>query len=162
MTMESANGSCDRTMGLLPNLWVIIGECDVYLQVQIIESALFEMLLGCLFFTLAQASTWYFFSGDSHITLLDPNSVMNIEWDYSYYQPWSDNEWLVDEMMAMQEEALMAWNEDITMQWCIEYQSILGDNGLVVWTRLFWKTLDYFLFYFWTCAKWDNIRLIHY
>ena len=42
--------------------------------------------------------------------------VMNIEWDYSYYQPWSDNEWLVDEMMAMQEEALMARNEDITMQ----------------------------------------------
>jgi len=34
--------------------------------------------------------------------------VMNIEWDYSYYQPWSDNEWLVDEMIAMQEEALMA------------------------------------------------------
>jgi len=42
--------------------------------------------------------------------------VMNIEWDYSYYQPWSDNERLVDEMMAMQEEVLMARNEDITMQ----------------------------------------------
>ena len=42
--------------------------------------------------------------------------VMNIEWDYSYYQPWSDNEWLVDEMIAMQEEALMAQNENITMQ----------------------------------------------
>jgi len=27
--------------------------------------------------------------------------VMNIKWDYSYYQPWSDNEWLVDEMIAM-------------------------------------------------------------
>jgi len=26
---------------------------------------------------------------------------MNIEWDYSYYQPWSDNEWLVDEMLVM-------------------------------------------------------------
>jgi len=35
---------------------------------------------------------------------------MNIEWDYNYYQPWSDNEWLVDEML------LMAQNEDITMQ----------------------------------------------
>ena len=23
-------------------------------------------------------------------------SVMNIKWDYGYYQPWSDNEWLVD------------------------------------------------------------------
>jgi len=27
---------------------------------------------------------------------------MNIEWDYSYYQPWSDNEWLVDEMIVSQ------------------------------------------------------------
>jgi len=34
--------------------------------------------------------------------------VINIEWDYSYYQPWSDNEWLVDEMLAM-------LNENITM-----------------------------------------------
>jgi len=35
--------------------------------------------------------------------------VMNIEWDYNYYQPWSDNEWLVDEMLVL-------LNEDITMQ----------------------------------------------
>jgi len=28
-------------------------------------------------------------------------AVMNIEWDYSYYQPWSDNKWLVEEMLAM-------------------------------------------------------------
>jgi len=28
-------------------------------------------------------------------------TVINIKWDYSYYQPWSDNEWLVDEMLAM-------------------------------------------------------------
>jgi len=41
---------------------------------------------------------------------------MNIEWDYSYYQPWSDNEWLVDEMIAMREETLVEQSEDITMQ----------------------------------------------
>jgi len=35
--------------------------------------------------------------------------VMNIEWDYNYYQPWSNNEWLVDEMLAM-------LDEDIIMQ----------------------------------------------
>jgi len=35
-------------------------------------------------------------------------AVMNIEWDYSYYQPWSDNEWLVDKMLTTQ-------NENITM-----------------------------------------------
>jgi len=41
---------------------------------------------------------------------------MNIKWDYSYYQPWSDNKWLVDEMIAIWEEMLMAQNEDIIMQ----------------------------------------------
>jgi len=35
--------------------------------------------------------------------------VINIEWDYNYYQPWSDNEWLVDEMLAI-------LDEDIIMQ----------------------------------------------
>ena len=34
---------------------------------------------------------------------------MNIEWDYGYYQPWSDNKQLVDGMLAIQDE-------DITMQ----------------------------------------------
>jgi len=38
-----------------------------------------------------------------------PVAVMNIEWDYNYYQPWSDNEWLVDEILAM-------LDKDVTMQ----------------------------------------------
>jgi len=47
--------------------------------------------------------------------LLIIQPVMNIKWDYSYYQPWSDNKWLVDEMIAMQEETLMVQNKDITI-----------------------------------------------
>jgi len=42
------------------------------------------------------------------MSLLD-SYVMNIEWDYNYYQPWSNHKWLVDEMMAM-------LDEDIIMQ----------------------------------------------
>ena len=53
---------------------------------------------------------------DENIKLNKGDYVMNIEWDYSYYQPWSDNEWLVDEMIAMWEETLMAQNKDITIQ----------------------------------------------
>ena len=34
---------------------------------------------------------------------------MNIEWDYGSYQPWSDNEQLVDEIIAL-------IDENITMQ----------------------------------------------
>jgi len=41
---------------------------------------------------------------------------MNVKWDYSYYQPWSDNEWLVNKMLVLQEETLMTHNEDIIMQ----------------------------------------------
>ena len=37
--------------------------------------------------------------------------VMNIKWDYNYYQPWSDNGQLVDEMLAM-------LDENIIMQEC--------------------------------------------
>jgi len=41
---------------------------------------------------------------------INNNLVVLLSHDnYSYYQPWSDNEWLVDEMMVM-------WDEDITMQ----------------------------------------------
>jgi len=36
-------------------------------------------------------------------------SVMNIEWNYNYYQPWSDNKWIVNEMLVL-------LDEDITMQ----------------------------------------------
>ena len=35
--------------------------------------------------------------------------IMNIEWDYDYYQPWSNNEWLINKMLAM-------LDKDITMQ----------------------------------------------
>jgi len=34
---------------------------------------------------------------------------MNIEWDYNYYQSWPDNEWLIDEILAI-------LDENITMQ----------------------------------------------
>ena len=50
-------------------------ESVIFIQVQVIETVSFEMLLGHPFFTLVQASTQHFFSGDSHITLLDPNST---------------------------------------------------------------------------------------
>jgi len=38
---------------------------------------------------------------------MEAENVMNIEWDYNYYQPWSDNEWLVDKMLAMLDEDVM-------------------------------------------------------
>jgi len=73
---------------------------------------------------------------------------MNIEWDYNYYQPWSDNEWLVDEMLAM-------LDKDITMHYCIvclrTLKDICGQDSLeksqtvssfYLWTVLNGTTLD--------------------
>jgi len=45
---------------------------------------------------------------------------MNIEWDYNYYQPWSNNEWLVDEMLVM-------LDEDVMMHYCIICLKTLKD-----------------------------------
>jgi len=80
---------------------------------------------------------------------------MDIEWDYDYYQPWSDNEWLVDKMMALM-------NEDITIHWYIEYQEILEWTlDSMVWTGLFGEILDDLSFLSLDWTKWDNIRLTH-
>lgn len=74
MVMESANTSCEATIGLLLNLQVSIGNCNFYFQVQVVENASYEMLLGHPFLMLTQASTCHFSNGDSHITLVDPNT----------------------------------------------------------------------------------------
>ena len=46
---------------------------------------------------------------NENIESIKGDYVMNIEQDYNYYQPWSDNKWLVDKMLAM-------LDKDITMQ----------------------------------------------
>ena len=74
MVMEAANKSKDQTMGLLQDLKIIIGGYDFYLQVQVVKDAPYEMLLGRPFLTLTQAVTRHFRNGDSHVTLIDPNT----------------------------------------------------------------------------------------
>jgi hypothetical protein len=74
MVMESANKSKDQTLGLLADLKMSIGGYDFYIQVQVVENAPYELLLGRPFFTLTQATTRHFTNGDSQITLVDPNT----------------------------------------------------------------------------------------
>jgi hypothetical protein len=74
MVMESANSSREPTLGLLRDLPVRIGRCTFYLQVQVVANASYDMLLGRPFLTLTEARTHHYSNGDSHITLLDPNS----------------------------------------------------------------------------------------
>jgi hypothetical protein len=74
MNMISVNASSNQTIGLIHDLKVTIGAYNFYLQVQVVENALYEMLLGCPFLTLMEANTQHYANGDSHITLQDPNS----------------------------------------------------------------------------------------
>jgi len=73
MNMISVNASSNSTIGLIHDLKVTIGGYNFYLQVQVVENALYEMLLGRPFLTLTEAQTQHYANGDSHITLQDPN-----------------------------------------------------------------------------------------
>ncbi|KAJ3571154.1 hypothetical protein NP233_g3931 [Leucocoprinus birnbaumii] len=74
IVMESANATTEPTLGLIRDLPVRIGTCTLYLQVQVIENAPYEMLLGRPFLTLTQACTHHYPNGHSHLTLIDPNT----------------------------------------------------------------------------------------
>ncbi|KIM37971.1 hypothetical protein M413DRAFT_76578, partial [Hebeloma cylindrosporum] len=74
MNMVSANASTNQTIGLIHDLKVTIGEYNFYLQVQVVESASYEMLLRQPFLTLTEANTQHWANGDLHIMLQDPNS----------------------------------------------------------------------------------------
>ena len=39
---------------------------------------------------------------------------MDLHWDYEYYQPWTDNKWLIQGMLAMNSKA----DEDNANGWC--------------------------------------------
>ncbi|KAF9441792.1 hypothetical protein P691DRAFT_799071 [Macrolepiota fuliginosa MF-IS2] len=74
MMMESMNAMREALLGLLHDLPVRIGQNTFYLQVQVVENASYEMLLGRPFLTLTEAHTHHYSSGNSHITLQDPNT----------------------------------------------------------------------------------------
>ncbi len=72
--MESANETKSTTLGLLENLKVTFGTIDIYLQVQVVEKAPFDVLLGRPFFAHTSCKTQDYRNGDQHITIRDPNS----------------------------------------------------------------------------------------
>ncbi|KIN98624.1 hypothetical protein M404DRAFT_31267, partial [Pisolithus tinctorius Marx 270] len=69
MTMTSANMSKDTTVGVLENLKLDFSAGPVMLQVQVIEHANFNMLLGCPFICLMSAVTNDYPDGGQRITL---------------------------------------------------------------------------------------------
>jgi hypothetical protein len=74
LNMESANGSFDWSLGLARNIPFLVGTITLYLQVHIIRSPSYEILLGRPFDVLTESVIRNFANEDQTITITDPNS----------------------------------------------------------------------------------------
>ena len=72
--MVAADHSRSSTLGNLENVLLKFGDVELYIQVQAVEDAPFDILLGQPFFVVAGAQTLHRTSGGQLITLKDPNS----------------------------------------------------------------------------------------
>ncbi|MDT7543780.1 MAG: hypothetical protein QOE33_3695 [Acidobacteriota bacterium] len=74
LSMESANSAVTTTSGRCKNVKFSFGEIDLFLQIQVVKEAPYEVLLGRPFHTLTNCITRDFSNGDQHITITDPNT----------------------------------------------------------------------------------------
>jgi predicted aspartyl protease len=72
--LECADGGVSHTEGVIVNTPVTIGGIDFFMQIQVVEGAPFEILLGRPFFALARAIETSHQDGKSLLTLTDPNN----------------------------------------------------------------------------------------
>ncbi|KAE9394568.1 hypothetical protein BT96DRAFT_827501 [Gymnopus androsaceus JB14] len=72
--LQSANGKTDWTLGIARDVPFRFSEVTAILQVHIVDSPAYDVLLGRPFEVLTQARTQSFLSGDQHITITDPNT----------------------------------------------------------------------------------------
>ena len=73
-TMESANAGSTETLGVVEDHLVQIGPVKIYLQIQVIEDAPFEVLLGRPFFEVTNCTEVSRRNGEHEIYLRDPQS----------------------------------------------------------------------------------------
>lgn len=74
LNMESANGSFDWSLGLARNVPFLIGTITLYLQVHVIRSPSYEILLGRPFDVLTESIIRNYTNEDQTITITDPNT----------------------------------------------------------------------------------------
>ena len=72
MPMESANASTTMTLGLIENHPIQLGPVTIYLQIQVVENAPFEVLLGRPFFDVANCEEISRSGGNHEIRIRDP------------------------------------------------------------------------------------------
>jgi hypothetical protein len=74
LNMQSANGDIDQSLGLARNASFQIGSITVYLQVHVIRSPAYDILLGRPFDILTESIVRNFANEDQTITIRDPNT----------------------------------------------------------------------------------------
>jgi hypothetical protein len=74
LNMVSANGNINQSLGLARNVAFQVGSITFYLQVHIIESPAYDVLLGRPFDILTESVVRNFANQDQTITISDPNS----------------------------------------------------------------------------------------
>ena len=74
MKMESANSGTTTTMGTVENYPVKLGDITILLQLQVIENAPFQVLLGRPFFDVTNCSEVSEQGGGHHLLVKDPKS----------------------------------------------------------------------------------------
>jgi len=74
ISMESANGTMDRTLGLARNVHCKIGGINLYLQFHIVSNPAYDILLGRPFDVLTHSTVRNHPDGNQTITIHDPNS----------------------------------------------------------------------------------------
>jgi hypothetical protein len=74
LKMEAANSTVTETHGCLRNICFTFDDIDIYLQVQVMPNAPYDILLGRPFYALMECITKDFANGDQHLTVTDPNT----------------------------------------------------------------------------------------
>ncbi|KNZ71315.1 hypothetical protein J132_00043 [Termitomyces sp. J132] len=74
LNMQSANGTMDQSLGLARNVPCTIGNITVYLQIHILWSPTYDILLGCPFDVLTQSMINTLSDIETTITIMDPNT----------------------------------------------------------------------------------------
>ena len=72
--MQSANGEVDKSLGLARNVPCTVGSVTLYLQIHVIRSPAYDILLGRPFDVLTESTVQNYSNEDQTITIADPNS----------------------------------------------------------------------------------------
>ena len=78
VSMQSTNGTVDRSLGIIKNLAFHFRMIELQLQVHIIKDSAYDILLGCPFDVLPESSIKNYRNEDQTITIMDPNDPSRV------------------------------------------------------------------------------------